>query len=104
LRDAPLAWIGPCFVVAQVCLCYFVSGVAKLRTPEWVHGHALGLVLDTRVYGWPAVAALTRGDLGLAGCWTIVLWESTFPLALLAPPLTAAYLAFVFCSTSARPS
>ncbi|MGW2661987.1 HTTM domain-containing protein [Nocardia tengchongensis] len=79
------------FLAAQVCLAYFTAGVAKLVSPVWRSGAALPEILATRAYGHPRAAKiLARHRLVAAAmCWSVILLECSFPLALLGiRPLT----------------
>ncbi|MFD5817746.1 hypothetical protein [Streptomyces sp. NPDC127038] len=87
------------FVAGQACCAYFTAGFAKLMSPVWRGGRALGGILGTTTYGdrrlGPVVASHSRLAL-LAGWWVIVL-ECAFPLVLLGEPrLTYALLALAF--------
>lgn len=84
------------FVTGQACCAYFVAGFAKLISPVWRSGRALGGILGTKTYGnrrlGPVVASHPRAA-WLAGWWVIAL-ECTFPLVLLGEPrVTYAVLA-----------
>ncbi|AUH40349.1 hypothetical protein [Streptomyces sp. CMB-StM0423] len=76
------------FVAAQACCAYFIAGFAKLVSPVWRSGRALGGILGTATYGHrrlgPVVAAHPRAA-WLAGWWVITL-ECAFPLVLLGDP------------------
>ena len=79
--------IGDWFIGAQVILAYFASGVSKLASPTWRRGEAMRGILSTEGYGVPALSrALTiypRADVFL--CWSVIVWETLFPLVLLGP-------------------
>ncbi|WP_181787131.1 hypothetical protein [Streptomyces phytophilus] len=84
------------FVAAQACCAYVAAGLAKLISPVWRGGSALGGILGTRTYGHrrlgPVVASHPRAA-KLAGWWVIAL-ECAFPLVLLGEPrVTYAVLA-----------
>jgi len=75
------------FLAGQLCLSYCAAGVAKATNPEWLDGGALCGMLDTHMYGTPALAKLLRphaGALRMLGSGVVV-WECAFPLVLLLP-------------------
>jgi hypothetical protein len=87
------------FVAAQACCAYFTAGFAKLISPVWRSGRALGGILGTTSYGYrrlgPVVASHARSA-RLAGWWVIAL-ECTFPLVLMGVPrVTYLLLALAF--------
>jgi hypothetical protein len=79
--------LGLAFLAAQLALSYLSAGVAKLISPVWRSGAAVGLVLNTASYGSrPAGALLKR--LPWAGrllTWSVVAFEISFPVALVLP-------------------
>jgi hypothetical protein len=92
--SSPLRWAGLIFVITQVSLSYFVSGVAKLISVEWRTGEAIIGVFSTNVYGFPPVVPWLRSlSLRHAICWSIIAWETTFPLYWVVPaPLSFGWL------------
>jgi hypothetical protein len=76
-----------CFVGAQTCLSYTTAGLAKGVGPKWRRGAALPMILRTRDYGavWAGALVAKSKWLAVAGCWFVILIESLFPLAVLAP-------------------
>lgn len=89
-----VAAIAFCYVGVQVTLSYFVSGIVKLKEPGWRDGTTLAALLRVEKYSVPAsISALTQNRaVMLAGSWGILLFECTFPLALLSLPLLWIYL------------
>lgn len=88
LTDSPVAArTGLWFVAAQACLAYVVAGVAKLRAPSWRSGAAMTAVMSTHTYGSAMFhrTLLARPRLSQALCWSVMLWETAFPLALVVP-------------------
>ncbi len=88
VAGTPLAaWAGLWFVAAQSCLAYLVAGVSKLKSPAWRSGAAMAGVLSTHTYGSPRLHALVsaRPRLSWFLCWSVMLWEATFPVVLVAP-------------------
>jgi len=68
------------FIVAQLLLSYIVSGVAKLISPVWRKGTALGLITRMATYCPPAAARLfSRPAVSFAVCWFTILFELLAP-------------------------
>lgn len=87
------------FIAVQVALSYFISGVAKLISPEWRSGRALVGILGTTSYGNHTVhrLLLRYSVLALLGCWAVIGFETLFPLLFLPlPTLTLIILAISF--------
>jgi hypothetical protein len=82
------------YLAAQLVLSYLVSGLVKLRNPDWRSGQALSEVFAYSAY--PAAETLRalarRKRLLWAGSWAVMLFEAAFPLALAAQPLLIAAL------------
>lgn len=83
------------YVAFQLCLSYFVSGVVKLRRSSWRSGVALrGFLL------WPVAyepstflkAVTRRPTFCQMLAWGVILFECTFPLAMLNTPMTTVYM------------
>jgi hypothetical protein len=73
------------FIAAQASLAYTTSGIAKLISPVWRSGEAIPQILSTLSYGHP-LASRALGSmraLSLALCWSVILFETLFPLSLL---------------------
>jgi hypothetical protein len=75
------------FLALQVCLSYITAGVSKLISPIWRSGAALPGIFGTYIYGHTWIRAAIGGhpSLAKAGCWTVIIFECMFPLALIAP-------------------
>jgi hypothetical protein len=87
-RGSPLAArAGLWFIGGQACLGYAVAGVAKLASPKWRSGEAMTALLSTTTYGSKALFSVVRNrpSLSRAICWSVMLWEATFPAGLWAP-------------------
>src|SRR5688572_29794397 len=82
------------YLVAQLTLSYFVAGVAKLAQRSWREGTALARFAALPKYGVPgrAQAWLARPGAGRLSSWSVLLFECSFPLALLGPRVALAYL------------
>lgn len=78
---------GLWFIAAQGCFSYLAAGVAKLVSPTWRSGVAVGLILNTGAYGTPGVASLlaSRTWLSSVMSWSAMTLETLFPIALVAP-------------------
>jgi hypothetical protein len=76
------------FIAAQAALAYITSGVAKLISPVWRSGQALPQILSTLSYGnrFAARALSSSPALCCVACWSVILFEISFPFWLLAGP------------------
>jgi hypothetical protein len=94
--DSVLGFAGVLLAGGQLTLCYAISGAAKLLRADWRDGSVLRRVMQSASYGHPHAAFATRsGLLCVAFCWALMLAETLFPLALLAPaPILWGALAF----------
>jgi len=72
------------YVAAQATLSYLVSGVAKMRNPEWRRGHALAAFVARPDFAVPPRVrwALGGDPRATAASWAVMTFECTFPLAL----------------------
>ncbi|MEM9582909.1 MAG: HTTM domain-containing protein [Pseudomonadota bacterium] len=81
-QEVAFAYLG-----VQLTLSYVVSGLVKLRNPDWRRGTALSDVFAFSAY--PVSEDLrglaSRGRLMWAGSWAVILFEALFPLALIFP-------------------
>jgi len=79
--------IGDAFLAAQVTLAYLAAGVSKAISPTWRSGRALGAILSTEGYGLPSLGVflVAHPIVDLALSWSVIVWETAFPLAFLAP-------------------
>lgn len=99
--ELSLSFAGSLLIAGQLGISYFFSGFDKLRSPEWRRGQAVVGVMGTHSYGHAIGARLAGGSasLSIAFCWSVMLIETLFPLALVAPPgvcLTALTLLLLF--------
>jgi hypothetical protein len=77
------------FVAAQAALSYATSGLSKSQSRLWWTGDGLRGTLTTQTYGHPTLARLLVAHpivTRVMGPFTIV-WESLFPLAIVAGPI-----------------
>jgi hypothetical protein len=87
---------GLWFLALQAVLAYLSAGIAKVISPVWRRGLAVGMVVDTASYGSRAAGELLRRHawIGRALTWGTVAFELTFVGALVAPlPVTVTILA-----------
>jgi hypothetical protein len=88
LGRTPATWrAGLWFVAAQASLAYLVGGVSKLMAPKWRSGLAVVEVVSTYSCGNPRLFSFLRARPGLARVlsWSLMLWETTFPVVLVLP-------------------
>jgi hypothetical protein len=81
-HSARMQYAAAAYVAIQLVLSYFVAGVAKLKQHEWRKGRALPQFLGRTGSPW------------LVRSWLVMLFECLFPVCLLSPTLTLAFLAF----------
>jgi hypothetical protein len=84
------------FIALQACLSYATAGIAKATAGGWWDGSFLVGIAATRIYGHEALARFLARRLALARALSIflVIWECTFPLALIVPrPMAYAMVA-----------
>lgn len=79
--------LGLWFIALQATLAYLSAGAAKLLSPVWRRGLAVGLVVDTASYGSRAVSVLLRRWpwVGKTATWGTIAFEMAFVLALVGP-------------------
>ena len=80
------SYAGVLLVGGQLVLSYFVAGFAKLVSTQWRHGQAFGKVMLTQTYGHEGATRIVArySAVSAAVCWTVILGEVLFPLALFA--------------------
>jgi len=84
------------FIAAQSTLAYTAAGLTKVFSPAWRSGQAMPLIMGSEAHGRAfASHVLNRSVwIGRAASWSVVAFECTFWVALVAaPPVTIAYLA-----------
>lgn len=85
---------GLWYVCIQAVTSYFMSGWVKILRPEWRSGEAMTIFLNGAVYGpLPVGHPLRRSWAALLGSWAFILWECSFPFALVGPWHAAAFCA-----------
>lgn len=87
LGDRLLCLAGLAWGAGQVVIAYVTSGVAKLASRVWRDGSALAAAMTSYRSGHPVAAAVVRRrPAARALAWGVMLVETLFPLALVAPP------------------
>jgi hypothetical protein len=78
-----VAW----FLAAEIVLAYTTAGVYKAASPFWQKGNALLCITRTRAFGHPRISQILRRYplLAHASELSLLLWESSFIIALVAP-------------------
>lgn len=86
------------YITLQVCASYFIAGIVKLRRKNWRTGLALQCFLNSTIYEPQALLqALSKNfPLMCLASWLIMLFEISFPLALLDPRICLAFISMAF--------
>lgn len=87
------------YIALQTCLSYFIAGVVKLRNSKWRNGRALSLLVTKTNYEIPVEfqKLFSNHKVSLICCWLILIFECSFPVALLHPALCQIYIALAVC-------
>ncbi|MCA8951076.1 MAG: hypothetical protein KDE27_16340 [Planctomycetes bacterium] len=89
--------LGPSLASIAViaAVAYGFNGLAKVANPKWRSGDYLLAVFRSRVFGLRRAATVTLRVAGAVRVmsWSLMLWELSFPVALLDPRLAFAYCA-----------
>jgi hypothetical protein len=82
------------FIAAQLILAYVTSGIAKLLSPLWRSGNAVGLIVRTESYGNEAASGLIqRLRLSAPLSWATMVLEIVGPFsALMGPRATMGFI------------
>lgn len=82
------------YAAVQLVLSYFIAGIAKLGDPAWRTGRAMPLIVTLPHYRVPARAAaiLASPGAGRFAAYAMLVFECTFPVALLHPTVCLVYL------------
>ena len=84
------------FIAAQAVLSYTAAGLTKLFAKKWRNGQAMPIIMGSEAHGRAFAARILDSNVwfGRLASWTVVAFECTFWVALIAPtPVTVAYLA-----------
>ena len=93
-RQGTMAKVCLYYMAFQLCLSYFKAGLVKLKSAEWQAGRALSDFISSPIYEkkpW-LENLMARNPLGLAACWSVMLYELTFPIAVFNQSLAFVYL------------
>ncbi len=75
-------------VVSQLCLSYWVAGIAKAISPTWRSGRAVSEILRTSTYGTLSVAKIAQHrTISLVACWMTIGFELIGPFLIFTGPL-----------------
>lgn len=83
------------YITIQLCLSYFKAGYFKLKNPAWRNGLALKIFLQGRKYASTDILdfILNRRFLLVAASWLVLIFELSFPLAVLNISMAFFYIA-----------
>jgi hypothetical protein len=81
------ATVAAAFLAGQLVLSYATAGAVKVISHEWRSRPILAEILATHRFGSPRVAGFLRRHrrIGLGMQWSVIAFELSFPLGLLAP-------------------
>jgi hypothetical protein len=87
------------YIALQSCLSYWIAGLAKLRHTAWRNGNALALMVKKEAYAVPADlrSFLQNPSVSRIASWMILIFECSFPLALLDPAVCQFYIGLALC-------
>lgn len=86
------------YIAIQTCTSYFIAGLIKLRQSGWRNGSALSGFIKTTIYS-PDPIAMAIGNqraLSALASWGVILFECTFPIALLNAQLCILMMGLAF--------
>ena len=68
------------FVVAELIVAYFISGITKLFSPIWRKPYALNVIFSTRTYGHGGFYQLIQKSdvVAIVASWSVFLFEALF--------------------------
>ncbi len=80
------------YIAIQVCLSYFIAGIAKFQNLGWRNGTTLRHVIVASNYDVPDLVRnyflnSAQSKLLFVASWSVILFECTFPFGLLHPKL-----------------
>jgi hypothetical protein len=77
------------YIAIQTCTSYFIAGIIKLRKKNWRTGAALSGFLSTTVYSPDPLGGAIAKRIAVCALlsWAVMLFECSFPMALLNPQL-----------------
>jgi len=87
------------YIAIQLVLSYFLAGLAKIKNPDWRAGLAFAEFFKTPRYDSPPAwikSLMSKAVPARRISWAILIFECSFPLALVSTKLCAVYLATAF--------
>jgi hypothetical protein len=83
--------VGAIFLALVAALAYFTAGAVKAIAPGWRSGRAMAIVLCSENYGQPRLGRWLsrRPRLGRWLGWSVITFELSFPLLVIAGPRSA---------------
>lgn len=94
-KDSPIV-VQAClwYMAVNLCLSYFLAGLAKIKYQGWRQGTLLPAFLESSIYQIPSgfLNALSGSPAKVLASWGILLYELSFPIALLRPELAFVYM------------
>ena len=85
------------YVTFQLVLSYFKAGWVKVKTATWRSGRALPGFLGAYAYERSNLTAWLQGSKAKLASWAVMLFELSFPLALVDKRVALAYMAVGAC-------
>ncbi len=87
---------GLFYIAVHSCFSYFKAGLVKVVIPGWRNGSILPLLFKTSLYKnpWGMFSFLNKPIILFLIAWVVLIFELTFPLAMVSPPILILYLFF----------
>lgn len=88
------------FVVAELIVAYFISGITKFFSPIWRKPYALNVIFSTRTYGHRGFYQLVQKSdmVTIVASWFVFLFEALFFTVLLFPSHYAIFFLIIGAS------
>lgn len=86
------------YLCFQVSSSYFLAGFVKIKNKEWINGNSLKIFLSNTIYtnNKVIVTLLSNKKINIILSISMILWELTFPLALINSHFTIPMLSIGF--------
>ena len=86
--NSQVAVLSLWFIVAELVVAYFISGITKLFSPIWRKPYALNVIFSTRTYGHNGFYRLIQKSnaITIIASWSVFLFETLFFTVLFFPP------------------
>lgn len=78
---------GSVLIMAQVCLIYVISALAKMEDAAWRSGEAVGMIARLWHFGWEGTTLLADSKVTPLLTWLILAYQLAFPLFIWLNPL-----------------